>query len=63
LISFRRVLSIRVNYNRSTVPASEEEHPLDFMELHFLLVFQPDGVAILADGVANLAEEEIANHG
>jgi len=33
------------------------------MEFHFLLVFQPDGVAILADGVANLAEEEIANHG
>ena len=33
------------------------------MELRFLLVFQPNRVAILADGIANLAEEEIANHG
>ena len=63
MISFGRVLSIRVNYNRSTVPASEKEHPLNLMEFRFLLVFEPNRVAIFADGVANLAEEEIANHG
>jgi hypothetical protein len=33
------------------------------MKLHLFLVFQPDRVAILADDIANLAEEEIANHG
>jgi len=63
LVTLQGILSVSVHNNRSAVPASEKEHPLNLMELHFHLVFQPDGVAILADGVANLAEEEIANHG
>jgi hypothetical protein len=63
LVSLQGILSVGVHNNRSAVPASEKEHPLHLMILHLLLVFQPDRVAILADGVANLAEEEIANHG
>lgn len=63
LVTLQGVLSVGVHNNRSAVPASEKEHPLDLMEFHFFLVFQPYRVAILADGVANLAEEEIANHG
>jgi hypothetical protein len=63
LVTFQGIFSVGVHNNCSAAPASEEEHPLNLMELHFLLVFQPDRVAILADGVANLAEEEIANHG
>ena len=63
LVTFQGILSVGVHNNRSAVPASKKEHPLNLMGLHFLLVFQPDGVAILADGVANFAEEEIANYG
>ena len=63
LVTLQGILSVGVDNNRSAVPASEKEHPLNLMELRFLLVFQPDRVAILADGVANFAEEEIANHG
>jgi hypothetical protein len=63
LVTLQGILSVGVHNNRSAVPASEKEHPLNLMELHFLLVFQPDRVGILTDSVANLAEEEIANHG
>jgi hypothetical protein len=63
LVTLQGIFSVGIHNNRSAVPASEKEHPLNLMELHFLLVFHPDRVAILADGVANLAEKEIANHG
>jgi hypothetical protein len=63
LVTLQGIFSVGVHNNRSAVPASENEHPLNLMKLHFLLVFQPDRVAILADGVANLAEKEIPNHG
>jgi len=63
LVTLQGILGIGVHNDRSAVPAPEKEHPLNLMKLHFLLVFQPDRVAILADRVANFAEEEIANHG
>ncbi len=63
LVTLKGVLSVGVNNNGSAVPASEKEHSFHLMELHFFLVLQPNIVAIFADGVANLAKEEIANHG
>jgi hypothetical protein len=63
LITLQGILRVGVNHNCSAVPASKKEHPFHLMELHFLLVFLPDRVAIFADGIANLAEKEIANHG
>jgi hypothetical protein len=63
LITLQGILRVGVNHNGSAVPASKQEHPFHLMELHFLLVLLPDRVVILADGIANLAEKEIANHG
>jgi hypothetical protein len=63
LVTLKGVLSVGVNNNGSAIPASEKEHPFHLMELHLLLMLQPNIVPILTNGVANLAKEEIANHG
>jgi hypothetical protein len=63
LVPFKGVLSVGVHYNSPTIPATKEKHSLHLMELHRLLVLLPDRIGMLADDTANLAEEEIPNHG
>lgn len=63
LVSLKGVLGVGVHDNGPAVPATEEEHPLHLMEFHLPLVLLPNRIAILTDGTASLAEEEIPNHG
>ncbi len=62
LIPFRRILRVGVDNHTPAIPASDEEHAFHLMELEFLLVLLPGWVAVLAHRVADLAEEETADH-
>jgi len=49
-------------YNHFLTPrASKKKHSFHFVKLELVLVFQPEGITILAYQVADFAEKEIAS--
>jgi hypothetical protein len=63
LIAFGRVLRISVYDYFVTPRAPEKKHSFHFVKLEFVLVFLPEGIAVLAYCIADFTKEEIASDG
>jgi hypothetical protein len=62
LIAFRRILRVGIDHDITAASTSQEQHMFHFVKFQILMMFHPDRVSVLADGVANFAEKEGARY-